>query len=193
MVQNIALKKTTSNEKKKTGLASTLSYPGRAAIGRVAILRYKQCQTREPAGESAGRTVSEDLGQSSCQWPSYNPKDFDWVYFTTEGETLVERAPLFGDLIDATRAVVDLEERGGGRNLDSSKGGTELPLLAGYAPGTNATHHLAIQKKAKSNLAVAFGRTSSALLDSARRPRPDPEDGSNASSRTTPTPRQLDP
>ena len=96
-------------------------------------------------------------------------------------------------LIDATRAVVDLEERGGGRNLDSSKGGTELPLLAGYAPGTNATHHLAIQKKAKSNLAVAFGRTSSALLDSARRPRPDPEDGSNGSSRTTPTPRQLDP
>ena len=59
------------------------------------------------------------------------PKDFDWVYFTAEGETLVERAPLFGDLIDATRAVVDLEERGGGRNLDSSKGGTELPLLAG--------------------------------------------------------------
>ncbi len=121
------------------------------------------------------------------------PKDFDWVYFTAEGETLVERAPLFGDLIDATRAVVDLEERGGGRNLDSPKGGTELPLLAGYAPGTNATHHLAIQKKAKSNLAVAFGRTSSALLDSARRPRPDPEDGSNGSSRKTPTPRQLDP
>ena len=131
--------------------------------------------------------------------------------------------------------MVDLEKRGGGRNLDSSKGGTlcenqkftvrstparwrgdagcslldresapdtlvdfhtggtELPLLAGYAPGTNATHHLAIQKKAKSNLAVAFGRTSSALLDSARRPRPDPEDGSNGSSRTTPTPRQLDP
>ena len=65
--------------------------------------------------------------------------------------------------------------------------------MAGDAPGTNATHHLAIQKKANSNLAVAFGRTSSALLDSARRPRPDPEDGSNGSSRTTPTPRQLDP
>ena len=77
--------------------------------------------------------------------------------------------------------------------VDFHTGGTELPLLAGYAPGTNATHHLAIQKKAKSNLAVAFGRTSSALLDSARRPRPDPEDGSNGSSRTTPTPRQLDP
>ena len=27
-------------------------------------------------------------------------------------------------MIDATRAVVDLEKRGGGRNLDSSKGGT---------------------------------------------------------------------
>jgi hypothetical protein len=68
-----------------------------------------------------------------------------------------------------------------------------ISTQAGYAPGTNATHHLAIQKKAKSNLSVAFGRTSSALLDSARRPRPDPEDGSNGSSRTTPTPRQLDP
>ena len=93
----------------------------------------------------------------------------------------------------ATQLFIRFEHFAPDTLVDFHTGGTELPLLAGYAPGTNATHHLAIQKKAKSNLAVAFGRTSSALLDSARRPRPDPEDGSNGSSRTTPTPRQLDP
>ena len=108
-----------------------LGHPGAQPCDREALVRpmlglfYEIYRERHGSRKKAWEVLEPRLKK-------LYPKDFDWVYFTAEGETLVERAPLFGDLIDATRAVVDLEERGGGRNLDSSKGGTELPLLAGY-------------------------------------------------------------
>ena len=100
-----------------------LGHPGAQPCDREALVRpmlglfYEIYRDRHGSRKKAWEVLEPRLKK-------LYPKDFDWVYFTAEGETLVERAPLFGDLIDATRAVVDLEKRGGGRNLDSSKGGT---------------------------------------------------------------------
>ena len=71
------------------------------------------------------------------------PRSFDWEFCGPEGD-VVERAPLFGDLIDAARLVVDEED------LDD-----ELARFAGFAPGTNAQRHI-LRPKSRGLVAKAL-------------------------------------
>ena len=75
------------------------------------------------------------------------PRSFDWEFCGPEGD-VVERAPLFGDLIDAARLVVDEED------LDDD-GQRELARFAGFAPGTNAQRHI-LRPKARGLMAKAL-------------------------------------
>lgn len=71
------------------------------------------------------------------------PRSFDWTHTGLDGD-ITERAPLFGDLIDAARLVVD-----DGQNDDS----TDLARFTGFSPGTNAQRHiLRVAKKGVSLL-----------------------------------------
>ena len=65
------------------------------------------------------------------------PKTFEWVYEAPDGRRLTEELPLFGDLIDAARYVVDLETA----KDDDPIFKQAVPT---FAPGTHArrkTHH----------------------------------------------------
>ena len=75
------------------------------------------------------------------------PRSFDWEFCGPEGD-VVERAPLFGDLIDAARLVVDEEDL-------NDDGQRELARFAGFAPGTNAQRHI-LRPKARGLMAKAL-------------------------------------
>ena len=65
------------------------------------------------------------------------PKTFEWVYEAPDGRRLTEELPLFGDLIDAAKYVVDLETA----KDDDPIFKRAVPT---FAPGTHArrkTHH----------------------------------------------------
>ena len=73
------------------------------------------------------------------------PRTFDWMCFGGPEGEVVETAPLFGDLIDATRLVVDQAD-----DYDES---LDLARFTGFAPGTNAQRHiLRVAKKGVSLL-----------------------------------------
>ena len=65
------------------------------------------------------------------------PKTFEWVYEAPDGRRLTEELPLFGDLVDAAKYVVDLETA----KDDDPIFKQAVPT---FAPGTHArrkTHH----------------------------------------------------
>ena len=65
------------------------------------------------------------------------PKTFEWVYEAPDGRRLTEELPLFGDLVDAAKYVVDLETA----KDDDPIFKRAVPT---FAPGTHArrkTHH----------------------------------------------------
>ncbi len=66
------------------------------------------------------------------------PKTFEWVYEAPDGRRLTEELPLFGDLVDAAKYVVDLETA----KDDDPIFKQAVPT---FAPGTHArrkTHHM---------------------------------------------------
>ena len=65
------------------------------------------------------------------------PKTFEWVYEAPDGRRLTEELPLFGDLVDAAKYVVDLETA----KDDDPIFKQAVPT---FEPGTHArrkTHH----------------------------------------------------
>ena len=65
------------------------------------------------------------------------PKTFEWVYEAPDGRRLTEELPLFGDLVDAAKYVVDLE---------TAKDDDPIfkQAVPPFEPGTHArrkTHH----------------------------------------------------
>ena len=65
------------------------------------------------------------------------PKTFEWVYEAPDGRRLTEELPLFGDLVDAAKYVVDLETA----KDDDPIFKQAVPM---FEPGTHArrkTHH----------------------------------------------------
>ena len=65
------------------------------------------------------------------------PKTFEWVYEAPDGRRLTEELPLFGDLVDAAKYVVDLETA----KDDDPIFKRAVPM---FEPGTHArrkTHH----------------------------------------------------
>ena len=76
------------------------------------------------------------------------PRTFDWMCFGGPEGEVVETAPLFGDLIDATRLVVDQAD-------DYDDPIADLARFTGFAPGTNAQRHiLRVAKKGVSLLDI---------------------------------------
>ena len=67
------------------------------------------------------------------------PRSFDWKHTGVDGD-ITERAPLFGDLIDAAKLVVDTAQ------ADDDEG-NDLSKFSGFAPGTNSQRHILRPKK----------------------------------------------
>ena len=77
------------------------------------------------------------------------PRTFDWMCFGGPEGEVVETVPLFGDLIDATRLVVDQAD-----DYDDYDG-ADLERFTGFAPATNAQRHiLRVAKKGVSLLDI---------------------------------------
>ena len=76
------------------------------------------------------------------------PRTFDWMCFGGPEGEVIETVPLFGDLIDAARLVVDQAD-------DDDYDGSDLEPFTGFAPATNAQRHiLRVAKKGVSLLDI---------------------------------------
>ena len=76
------------------------------------------------------------------------PRTFDWMCFGGPEGEVIETVPLFGDLIDAARLVVDQAD-------DDDYDGADLERFTGFAPATNAQRHiLRVAKKGVSLLDI---------------------------------------
>ena len=93
---------------------------------------------RDSRGDQLQRSTTSDAYDTIApRLETLFPKTFEWVYEAPDGRRLTEELPLFGDLVDAAKYVVDLETA----KDDDPIFKRAVPT---FAPGTHArrkTHH----------------------------------------------------
>ena len=107
-----------------------LGHPDAMPCDREALVRpmlglfYEIYRDRRGPRRAAWAVVEPEVDR-------FFPKTFSWVYHMPDGRQITEEVPLFGDLVAATRAIIDFGEQGG---LDQGR----LPSLRSYTPGAPA-------------------------------------------------------